>query len=421
MPYGAVAVLPWGRERFEARAFAGGADDVILNRQHDRGRPLARTGAGLVLTEAADALMLRAEIPAGVEQDQALADVRAGILRGLSVEFVAVEETDGRRRARDSAGPAHRDRAGRPRAVRGGDRRSHARALRRRHGAATAAAGVGAVKWWPFARSEHRAEPGADSYTSLRLAEALATATTPDPAAVDRSAAAVAAGGLLGRSLAAADVQPAGQVATALEAVLFEIGDWLVRRGECVFVPTFTDRLEFLPGSHVSLSQGRAGPARVAVHRHSERTRPAGSPPAPRPRMSCTSGYTPIPDRPWAGRAPVDTTGGRALVALESALRNEAAAPHGTILPIPERDSSETTSTWWPAMIRKARGNVLPIETPREGMSSVGDARTFRPERFGFEPPQPAVTARDSLGVATGASGRDPARAACRDRGGREP
>ena len=92
MPYGAVAVLPWGRERFEARAFAGGADDVILNRQHDRGRPLARTGAGLVLTEAADALMLRAEIPAGVEQDQALADVRAGILRGLSVEFVAVEE-----------------------------------------------------------------------------------------------------------------------------------------------------------------------------------------------------------------------------------------------------------------------------------------------------------------------------------------
>ena len=191
------------------------------------------------------------------------------------------------------------------------------------------------MKWWPFARSEHRSEPGADSYTSLRLAEALAAATTPDPAAPDRSAAAVAAGGLLGRSLAAADVQPAGQVAAALEAVLFEIGDWLVRRGECVFVPTFTDRLEFLPGSHVSLSQGGpdprewlyivtlSGPGRQEV-------RQLRGPDVLHFKIHAD------PDRPWKGRAPVDTTGGRALVALESALRNEAAAPHGTILPIPE-------------------------------------------------------------------------------------
>ena len=78
------------------------------------------------------------------------------------------------------------------------------------------------MKWWPFGGSEHRAEPDSGSYTALRLAEALATAATPDPAAPDRSAAAVGAGGLLGRSLAAADVQPAGQVATALEAVLFD-------------------------------------------------------------------------------------------------------------------------------------------------------------------------------------------------------
>ena len=94
MPYGVVAVLPWGRERFDPGAFAGAAADgeVILNRQHDRGRPLVRAGAGLVLAELADAVTLRAELPAGVEQDQALADVRAGLLRGLSVEFVAEDE-----------------------------------------------------------------------------------------------------------------------------------------------------------------------------------------------------------------------------------------------------------------------------------------------------------------------------------------
>ena len=258
------------------------------------------------------------------------------------------------------------------------------------------------MKWWPFGRSEHRSDAGSDSYTSLRLAEALARATTPDPMAPDRSAAAVAAGGLLGRSLAAADVQPAGQVAAALSAVLFEIGDWLVRRGEAVFVPTFTDRLEFLPGSHVSLSQGGpdprewlyivtlSGPGRQEVMR-------LRGPEVLHFRVHAD------PDRPWAGRAPVDTTGGRGLVALESALRNEAAAPHGTILPIPERDDPDNVDKV-AGMIRKARGNVLPIETPREGMSSVSDTRTFRPERFGFEPPQPAVSARDSLGIATGAA-----------------
>ena len=95
MPYGAVAILPWGKERFALGAFAGaGADvDVILNRQHDRGRPLVRAGSGLVITEAPDAVTLRAELPDGPEQDQAMADVRARILRGLSVEFRAMEET----------------------------------------------------------------------------------------------------------------------------------------------------------------------------------------------------------------------------------------------------------------------------------------------------------------------------------------
>ena len=258
------------------------------------------------------------------------------------------------------------------------------------------------MRWWPFGRSETRAEPGSDSYTSLRLTQALAEATLPDQMAPDRSAAAVAAGGLLGRSLAAADVQPAGPVATALEAVLFNVGDWLVRRGECVFVPTFTDRLEFLPGSHVSISQGGpdprdwlyivtlSGPGRQEV-------RQLRGPDVLHFKVHAD------PDRPWKGRAPVDTTGGRALVALESALRDEAAAPHGTILPIPERDDPNNVDMV-AGMIRKARGNVLPIETPREGGSSVSDSRTFRPARFGFEPPQPAVTARDSLGVATGAA-----------------
>lgn len=92
--YGDVAPMPWGTERFEPGAFGDVAGaDVLLNIQHDRGRPLARTGGGgLVLADSPDALTIRADLPATRESDDALALVRAGVLRGLSVEFRAVAE-----------------------------------------------------------------------------------------------------------------------------------------------------------------------------------------------------------------------------------------------------------------------------------------------------------------------------------------
>lgn len=92
MPYGEVATLPWGRERFEPRAFSGAGADIVLNIQHDRGRAIARSGVGLTLTDSDQALKIRAELPPGPAQDEALANVRAGILRGFSVEFRSIRE-----------------------------------------------------------------------------------------------------------------------------------------------------------------------------------------------------------------------------------------------------------------------------------------------------------------------------------------
>lgn len=94
MPYGTVADLPFGRETFEPGAFraALASADVILRVQHDRGRPLARTGAGLVLTDDDQALRMDAELLGTREAEDALLNVRAGILRGLSVEFHAISE-----------------------------------------------------------------------------------------------------------------------------------------------------------------------------------------------------------------------------------------------------------------------------------------------------------------------------------------
>lgn len=86
--YGDVASFPWGEERIEAGAF-GDIGDVILNKQHERKTPIARTGGGgLTLKDTPEALTIRADLPAGVAAaDDTLALVRAKILRGLSIEF----------------------------------------------------------------------------------------------------------------------------------------------------------------------------------------------------------------------------------------------------------------------------------------------------------------------------------------------
>ena len=101
--YGDVARLAWGSERIEAGAFAP-VGDVILNAQHDRGRPLARTGAGLVVADDNRSLRIEAELPETRDADDVLALVRARVLLGLSIEFRAVSERlDGRVRVIERA------------------------------------------------------------------------------------------------------------------------------------------------------------------------------------------------------------------------------------------------------------------------------------------------------------------------------
>ena len=101
--YGDVAEFPWGRERFTSGAFTP-IGDVMLNAQHDRTTPLARTGAGLELRDGPDALELEAALPKTRAADDVLELVRAGVLRGLSVEFAATSERmDGGVRVIDKA------------------------------------------------------------------------------------------------------------------------------------------------------------------------------------------------------------------------------------------------------------------------------------------------------------------------------
>ena len=68
-------------------------DDVILNRQHTRVFPLARTGGGgLTVTGDMKSVTFRAELPDTQEGRDTRELVKAGVLRGASVEFKAERE-----------------------------------------------------------------------------------------------------------------------------------------------------------------------------------------------------------------------------------------------------------------------------------------------------------------------------------------
>lgn len=93
--YGDVAATPAGPERISAGAFGDVSSlDVIANLQHQRTRPLARSGGGgLTLTDDAESLAAEILLPDTTDGRDTAALVKQGVLRGLSLEFAAVAES----------------------------------------------------------------------------------------------------------------------------------------------------------------------------------------------------------------------------------------------------------------------------------------------------------------------------------------
>ena len=76
------------RERVESGAFGDVSElDIIANLQHQRTQPLARSGAGLTLTDTAENLTARIDLPDTTVGRDAKVLLQAGVLRGLSIEF----------------------------------------------------------------------------------------------------------------------------------------------------------------------------------------------------------------------------------------------------------------------------------------------------------------------------------------------
>ncbi len=88
--YGDIAVVGGQPERFAPGSLL--CSDVVLNRQHQRDRPLARTGAGLILRDGPESLKMEAVLPETSEARDTLTLVSSGVLRGLSAEFEVISE-----------------------------------------------------------------------------------------------------------------------------------------------------------------------------------------------------------------------------------------------------------------------------------------------------------------------------------------
>ena len=100
--------------RTRAEMFARGsltwpATGVVLNRQHNRGQPIARVIPELV----GDELRVDLPLPDTVAGRDAATEVRNGTLAGLSIEFGALRESRRNGPASDRAGRTARGRAGR--------------------------------------------------------------------------------------------------------------------------------------------------------------------------------------------------------------------------------------------------------------------------------------------------------------------
>ena len=95
LTYGEVATIDnrGRRERFEARSVFL-SPTISLNREHDPASVIVEElGEHLTLRDGPDALLVEVNLPDTAAARSAAAAVRAGELRGFSVEFHPIEET----------------------------------------------------------------------------------------------------------------------------------------------------------------------------------------------------------------------------------------------------------------------------------------------------------------------------------------
>ena len=231
------------------------------------------------------------------------------------------------------------------------------------------------------------------SVTEDRIAAQIARAGGEVPVVPEAVAALECAAGLVARAFASAEVSgPASVVAALQPALLGLVGRALIVRGELVARVHVdeTGRLAIIPaaGHDVTGSWDRstwryaidqAGPSSTTT------IRGIGSADVLHVRYSYDAAT------PWRGLGPIQraAASGRLSAQVVAALSQEASMPVGRFIPVPV-DGEDDSIADFKADLK--RGGLLTLETGDWGQAGAGGGvATGRTERYGPEPPAPAV------------------------------
>ena len=246
-----------------------------------------------------------------------------------------------------------------------------------------------------FLKTEKReSQPFTDAFTTA-LYELSAGNLPVDPRALG---ALEIAAGFWARAFASAKVSPENNITQSLTpSILALIGRELCRRGEVVFkIAVSGGKVSLLPAGSWDIEGGpelaswtyRIDLFGASVHR-TEFSPAAGL---------LHFRYATDPGVPWVGLSPLayarDT--GKLAAALEKRLGEEAGAPSGNLLPVPDNadpsgdDEGDPLAPLKKAM-REARGRTLLVPTTASGFGegmAAAPRQDWKQSRIGFDPPQ---------------------------------
>ena len=252
------------------------------------------------------------------------------------------------------------------------------------------------MKLWPFGTGAEQppAETRQDSadLTAALVALVQQRAAGRGPARAAATAAVEAVSGLVGRAFAAADVETAESLRTALQPpVMAAVGRALIRQGEFVaLIEVDRAGLRLSPAQSFDVSGGPnpdswayqltlSGPGRTLTYN--------GLPAAAVVHLR----YAYDVDRPWRGIGPLEsaTLAGKLSAETAAALADESSGPRGGLIPVPT-DGQDDTVAKLRQDIGKLRGQYALVESGDWG--NVGAARAeWRPARLGASPPASLV------------------------------
>ena len=248
------------------------------------------------------------------------------------------------------------------------------------------------MKW--FGRKpEERQSSGVYTDAVIAAIQAQARGVRIDPGA---TAAVEIAAGTLGRAMAAARIENGGLAAEALSApILNSMARDLIRRGDSVWLIEVDDRGPILtPAASWDISGGSRrskwfyrldifGPDKNRTeHAQAENV--------------IHLQWSHDPETPWLGIGPLQrsllTADG--LAQSEAALRDEAAGPRGSLIPVADmigdKEGDENPVSALTALIAGLKGRAALVETQTAGAGvgpSLAPQREWTANRLGFDAP----------------------------------